>query len=157
MKISEAGLSLIKKEEKFMPRLYHCEAGRPTIGYGHVVQANEPRLLDAGRALTEAEASALLRADVDKQYGAHVASRVHRNVTQQQFDAMVSLCYNIGTAGFDKSSVLALANAGASSPAVIRAAFGLWNKVTDPKTKVKRVSAGLTARRAREAALYLQA
>ena len=153
MKISEAGLALIKREERFVPRLYHCAAGRPTIGYGHVIQVNEARLLE--RTLTEAEASALLRADVDKQYGAHVAARLHRDVTQHQFDALVSLCYNIGVAGFTQSSVLALANAGSTSAVAIRQAFGLWNKVTDPKTKIKQVSAGLVARRAREAALYL--
>ncbi len=153
MKISDEGLALIKKEEAFRASWYRCAAGRPTIGYGHVIQAGEQRYYTA--RLSEAEASALLRADVDKQYGAHVAAHVHRDVTQHQFDALVSLCYNIGTAGFDKSSVLALANAGASTPAVIKAAFGLWNKVTDPTTKVKRVSTGLTARRAREAALYL--
>lgn len=136
-----------------MARRYRCPAGRPTIGYGHVIQPGEERYNTA--TLTEAQASALLQLDVDKQYGAHVAERVHRDVTQNQFDALVSFCYNIGTGGFDKSSVLALANAGASTPAVIKTAFGLWNKVTDPQTKVKRVSAGLTARRAREAALYL--
>lgn len=136
-----------------MARRYLCPAGRPTIGYGHVIQPGEERYNTA--TLTEAQASALLQQDVDKQYGAHVAKRVHRDVTQNQFDALVSLCYNIGTGGFNQSSVLALANAGTTSPDVIKRAFGLWNKVTDPQTKVKRVSAGLTARRAREAALYL--
>ena len=154
MKLSDAGLALIKREEAFRAGWYRCPAGKPTIGYGHVIVAGEQRYYTA--RLSEAEASALLRQDVDKQYGSHVAGRLLRDVTQNQFDALVSLCYNIGTTGFDKSSVLALTNAGATSPAVIRAAFGLWNKVTNPQTKVKEVSRGLTARRAREAALYLQ-
>jgi GH24 family phage-related lysozyme (muramidase) len=51
---------------------------------------------------------------------------------------MVSLCFNIGTEGFDQSSVLKLANAGTTLPDVIKRAFGLWSKVTNPKTKVKR-------------------
>jgi lysozyme len=153
MRISPAGLALIQAVEGFRARWYRCQAGRPTIGYGHVIVAGEQRYYHV--ALTQAEALELLRQDVNRQYGAHVAARLHRDVTQNQFDALVSLCYNIGTGGFDKSSVLALANAGATSPAVIKAAFGLWTKVTDPNTKVKRVSAGLTARRAREAALYL--
>ena len=154
MNISQAGLALIKQQEGFRARWYHCEAGRPTIGYGHVIQAGEQAYYTA--QLTETQASELLRRDVDTRYGAHVASRVHRQITQHQFDALVCFCYNVGTGGFDQSSVLALANAGATSPQVIQTAFGLWNKVTDPNTKVKRVSAGLTARRAREAALYLQ-
>jgi lysozyme len=153
MKISTVGLAFIKEAERFMPRRYLCPAGKPTIGYGHVILPNEAHLNTA--TLTEAQANALLQQDVDREYGAHVAKRVHRDVSQHQFDAMVSLTYNIGTEGFDQSSVLALANAGTTSADVIKRAFGLWNKVTDPQTKVKRVNAGLTARRAREAALYL--
>jgi len=154
MRISEAGLALIKREERFMPRKYLCAAGKPTIGYGHVIQPSEARYHTA--TLSEAEASALLLADVNKHYGAHVAARLHRDVTQNQFDALVSLCFNIGTGGFDQSSVLALANAGTTSPEVIRRAFGLWCRITNPKTRVKEISQALTTRRAREAALYLQ-
>jgi lysozyme len=153
MQISEKGLSLIKKEEKFMARKYLCPAGKPTIGYGHVILVSEAHLNTA--TLTEAQASELLVKDVARQYGAHVASRLTRPVTQNQFDALVSLTYNIGTGGFDKSSVLRLANAGSTSHEAICQAFGLWNKVTNPKTKQLEVSNGLTVRRAREAALYL--
>ena len=153
MQISEKGLALIKKEEKFVARRYLCPAGKPTIGYGHVILASEPHLNTA--TLTEPQASALLVQDVARQYGAHVAGRLQRPVTQNQFDAMVSLTYNIGTGGFDKSSVLRLANAGSTSHEAICQAFGLWNKVTNPKTKKLEVSNGLTVRRAREAALYL--
>ncbi len=153
MQISEKGLSLIKKEEAFKSRRYLCAAGKPTIGYGHVIQASEAHLHTA--TLTEPEASKLLVQDVNKQYGAHVAKRLTRAVTQNQFDAMVSLCFNIGTGGFDKSSVLRLANAGNTSTEAVCAAFGLWNKVTNPETQKKEVSKGLTVRRAREAALYL--
>jgi lysozyme len=153
MQISEKGLSLIKKEERFMARKYLCPAGKPTIGYGHVILPSEAHLNTA--TLTEAQASELLVKDVARQYGAHVASRLTRAVTQNQFDALVSLTYNIGTGGFDKSSVLRLANAGNTSHEAICQAFGLWNKVTNPKTKKLEVSNGLTVRRAREAALYL--
>ncbi|UOQ96601.1 lysozyme [Hymenobacter sp. 5317J-9] len=154
MKISPAGLALIKREERFMPRKYLCSARKPTIGYGHVILHGEERYLY--QAITEAQASALLQADVDAKYGAHVAKRLTRAVAQHQFDAMVSLCFNIGTGGFDKSSVLRLANAGSTDAAAITAAFGLWNKYTDPETKQLRVSKGLTLRRGREAAMYLR-
>lgn len=153
MNISERGLALIKKEEAFVPHRYLCAAGKPTIGYGHVIQQGEEHYNTA--TLTEPEASALLLRDVSRQYGAHVASRLKRAVTQNQFDAMVSLCFNIGTGGFDQSSVLRLANAGSTDKVAITAAFGAWNKVTNPKTKLKEVSKGLTVRRAHEAALYL--
>ena len=153
MKISTKGLALIKKEERFMPTRYLCPAGKPTIGYGHVIQPNEAYLNKA--RLTEAEASTMLQRDVDTEYGAHVARSLTRPVTQNQFDALVSLCYNIGTGGLSQSSVLRLANAGSTDPAAIKAAFGAWNKITNPQTKVKEVSVGLTKRRATEATLYL--
>ena len=153
MQISEKGLKLIKKEEAFKPRKYLCPAGKPTIGYGHVILPAEQALTLA--TLTEAEASQLLLLDVNRKYGAHVAKRLTRSVTQNQFDALVSFCFNVGTGGFDQSSVLRLANAGSTSTEAICQAFGLWNKVTNPKTQRKEVSNGLTVRRAREAALYL--
>lgn len=155
MKISQEGLGLIKREERFMPGKYYCSAGKATIGYGHVILHGEEKYLY--EKLTEAEASALLQRDVDSKYGAHVAKRLTRAVTQNQFDAMVSFCFNIGTGGFDQSSVLRLANAGSTDRAGIIAAFGAWNKVTNPRTKLKEVSKGLTLRRGREAALYLRA
>jgi lysozyme len=155
MKISPAGLALIKREERFMARKYLCSAGKPTIGYGHVILHGEEHYLY--ETITEAKASELLQADVDRKYGAHVAKRLTRAVTQNQFDALVSLCFNIGTGGFDKSSVLSLTNKGMVTPGAITAAFGLWNKYTDPVTKQLRISKGLTLRRGREAALYLQA
>ncbi len=136
-----------------MPRRYLCPAGKPTIGYGHVILPAEGRYHTA--TLSEAEASALLQADVEKKYGAHVAKCLTRAVTQNQFDALVSLCFNIGTGGFSQSSVLRLANAGSTDAATIKTAFGAWNKVTNPNTKLKEVSKGLTKRRATEAALYL--
>ncbi|MDO7844722.1 hypothetical protein Q5H92_00015 [Hymenobacter sp. M29] len=60
---------------------------------------------------------------------------------------MVSLCFNISTGGFDKSSVLTLTNCGWSTPSAITAAFGLWNKLANPKTNQLRVSQGLPRRR----------
>jgi len=67
---------------------------------------------------------------------------------QNQFDAMVSLCYNVGVAGFLKSTVLKAHNRGDHDAAA--RAFGLWNKAGG------RVMQGLTRRRAAEAALYLE-
>lgn len=153
MKISAKGLALIKQEERFMPRRYLCSAGKPTIGYGHVILPTEPHLHTA--TLTEPEASKLLEKDVAQLYGAHVARRLKRVATQNQFDALVSFTYNVGTGGFDQSSVLRLANAGSTDKVALTAAFGAWNKVTNPQTKLKEVSKGLTKRRATEAALYL--
>lgn len=152
MQISSAGLDLIKREEKFMPRRYYCEAKRPTIGYGHVILPTEQHLNT--ETLTEAEASEMLRKDVAAKYGAHVSNSLKRVPTQNQFDAMVSLCFNIGTGGFSQSSVLRMFNAGVTDATAYRTAFGAWNKITLKGQKV--VSKGLTLRRGREAALFLK-
>lgn len=71
--------------------------------------------------------------------------------TQNQFDALVSLTYNIGNKGFEKSSVLRFHNEGNFQAAAI--AFELWNKAT--VGGVLQVVKGLSNRRAREAKLYL--
>jgi lysozyme len=73
------------------------------------------------------------------------------NVTQNQYDAMVSLAFNIGITAFGRSSVLRQVNVRNWQAAA--KAFALWNKSTVRGRLV--VLAGLTARRAAEAALYL--
>lgn len=73
--------------------------------------------------------------------------------TQNQFNAMVCLAWNIGIAGFLGSTVLKAHNAGNFLAAA--RAFGLWNKVKDGNGKLVE-SAGLTARRQREAQMYLR-
>ena len=73
--------------------------------------------------------------------------------TQDQYDAMVSLAYNIGDANFARSSVLTNHKAGHYQTAGL--AFALWNKQSQNGTLV--VLDGLTKRRAAEAAIYLGA
>lgn len=155
MEIGTAGLNLIKSEEGYMPKMYKCAAGKDTIGYGHVILPSEPHLRTA--LLTPAEALALLKTDIQAKYGKSVFAACTRKPTQNQFDAMVSLAFNIGTAGFAKSTVCRLHNAGSTDAAAIKLAFGAWNKVTNPKTKIKAANAVLTRRRATEATLYLKA
>jgi GH24 family phage-related lysozyme (muramidase) len=74
-------------------------------------------------------------------------------LTQNQFDALVSFTFNIGGGGALKSSsLLKKINAGETSAAVIEAKFGLWNKGT-VKGKLVELK-GLTIRREQEANIY---
>jgi GH24 family phage-related lysozyme (muramidase) len=90
----------------------------------------------------------------DDRFAAHVgefAKKVEAAVggaatTQHQFDAMVSLAYNIGMGNFSASTLLRKHKAGDNAGAA--AQFAVWNKAN------KKVMAGLTRRRAAEAALY---
>jgi lysozyme len=141
MKISEKGLTLIKGFEGLELKAYRCPAGVLTIGYGHTGMD-----VLVGQVITEAKATELLRRDMAR-FEAAVSRYVTRPLRQNQFDALVSLCYNVGEGNLWKSTVLRLVNANPDDPA-IRAAFAMWNKGGG------KVLPGLVRRRAKEAELY---
>lgn len=141
MKISEAGLSLIKEFEGLRLSAYPDPAtgGRPwTIGYGHT------RGVNPGDKITQAQADAFLREDVAEFERA--VSRLAPITTQGQFDALVSFAFNVGAANLEKSTLLRLHRAGDYFRASQE--FPKWNKAAG------KVMAGLTRRRLAEAALY---
>jgi GH24 family phage-related lysozyme (muramidase) len=81
------------------------------------------------------------------QFGAKVASAIGgAPTTQHQFDAMVSFAYNVGVGNLQSSTLLKKHKAGDYAGAA--AEFAKWNKAAG------KVLAGLTRRRAAEAALY---
>lgn len=137
--IGAAGLALIKEFEGLRLSAYLCPAGVPTIGYG----STGPHVR-IGQRITEPEAEALLRKDLTR-FEKAVDAKVP-NATQNQFDAMVALAFNIGEAGFGKSTVARMAAAGKHGPAAD--AFAMWNKAGG------KVLPGLTRRRKAEADLY---
>lgn len=146
MKTSAKGRSLIERNEGKELEAYPDPAtgGDPwTIGYGDTGLDVVP-----GLVITDAEASERLSKRLEREFEPAV-NRVCEGVptTQGQFDAMVSLSYNIGTGGFKKSSVARLHAAGDYAGAAD--AFAKWNKAAG------RVLAGLTRRRAEEADLYM--
>lgn len=104
MKISQQGLDLIKQHESFSPVPYLCPAGKLTIGFGHVVQAWEHFT-----RISEEEAEELLHQDVSIAENC-VNSAVKVPITQNQFDAMVSLAFNIGCEAFRNSTFLRMLN-----------------------------------------------
>jgi lysozyme len=140
LKISPAGLDMIKQHEKLVLTAYMPTPNDvPTIGYGHT------KGVKMGTTITEAEAYAFLREDVS-----WVEDAINTNVSvalnQNQFDAVASLVFNIGATAFRKSTMLRLLNLGDFSGAALQ--FARWNK---QKGKVLR---GLTKRRAEEAKLF---
>lgn len=119
----------------------------PTLGWG----STGPDI-KLGMRWTQEQADARFAADLAK-FAAGVASRLKSAATTQaQFDAMVSLAYNIGLANFAGCSVLANHIAGRYGTAAL--AFGLWNKQRDKKTGNLVVLNGLTRRRKAEAMIY---
>jgi GH24 family phage-related lysozyme (muramidase) len=156
--LTPEGLAAIAREEGFKPSWYTCPAGKKTIGIGHVILPGEEiTYLAPGFKLTQLQAMQLLQRDVAERFAPPVVQACTRKPTPNQLAALVSMAFNIGAAGLAGSTLMRLHNAGNATPSAITAAFGAWNKITNPTTHQKEVSAGLTARRAREAALYLTA
>lgn len=141
MNISTQGIEAIKAFERLRLTAYLDSGGRWTIGYGHTASAV------AGMQISEAKALELLGKDL-----AVAITAVNKNVTcaleQYEFDALVSLVFNIGQGAFKTSTILRLIN-GRSDPMRIAAEFKRW--VYDNGKKV----AGLESRRAKERLLYL--
>lgn len=139
-KIGKAGLDLIKDFEGLKLRAYLCPAKVWTIGYG----STGPHVT-AGKVITEAEAEALLRQDLSR-FEQAVTRLVTVPLTQNQYDALVSFAFNVGIAALERSTLLKRVNARLFDQAA--AEFSKWNRAAG------RPLAGLTRRRAAEAALF---
>lgn len=145
MKISRKGVELITRWEGCKLTAYQDSVGVWTIGYGHTSAAGAPKVVK-GLRITQQEAIDIFSRDIVK-YEKAVEKLLTRPPTQAQFDAMVSLCYNIGPGNFAKSSVVRMFNSGDFAGAAH--AFSLWNKAKGKELK------GLTNRRADEARHFM--
>lgn len=148
---SQAAYSIIKEFEGYHRDLGDgrvqaypdpASGGEPwTIGYGSTGPDVRP-----GTIWTKEQAAARLESDVAK-FAAGVARRIGDAATaRHEFDAMVSLAYNVGLGNFESSTLLRKHKAGDKAGAA--AEFARWNKAAG------KVMAGLTRRRAAEAELY---
>jgi len=145
MKTSKAGLDLIKKWEGCRLTAYRDSVGVLTIGYGLTSAAGIIRVTE-GLAITQKQADDYLVAALAK-YEDAVNKAITRTMTQAQFDAFVSLCYNIGPGAFAGSTAVKRFNAGDIAGAAD--AILMWNKAGGKVLK------GLENRRADERALFL--
>lgn len=125
-------------------KAYQDSAGVWTIGWGHT------RDVVAGMTCTEAEAAAWLDTDLDDAEHA-VCEFVKVPLNDNQFDALVSFVFNIGTPEFMTSTLLRRLNGGEYD--AVPEEMARWNKVT--VKGVKKVNAGLVNRRAAESALFV--
>jgi lysozyme len=140
LKTSPAGISLIKKFEGLSLVPYFCPGRVLTIGYGHTVTAKP------GMKITAKQAEELLKDDL-KFFEKAVNDLVKSPLTQNQFDAIICFCYNVGVGNFKKSTMLRMLNQKKYYDAADQ--FLVWNKIKDKE------SLGLTNRRAAERNLFL--
>ena len=139
MKISKNGLDLIKHFEGCELEAYKCPAGVWTIGYGHIKTAVE------GMTITQHQADEMLIEEMNE-YEGYINNSVRVDLTQNQFDAMVSWVYNLGSGNLNASTLLKVLNSG--DYVGVPEQLLRWNKAGG------RVLEGLTRRRQAEADLF---
>lgn len=146
MKTSDKGLDLIKSFEGFSSAPYLCPANVATIGYGSTRYADGTKVTLQDKTITEAEAVALLAKTLEG-YETNVLDCVDVHLEQNEFDALVSLSYNIGRDAFKNSTLVKLLN----KQDYIGAGMQIlkWDKVKG------KPMAGLTRRRMAEREMFI--
>jgi lysozyme len=139
MAIAESTLDFIIKEEGSRNKAYKDTKGLWTIGVGHLIKSDEQHLIN--ETLTDEQVKDLLKSDL-KWCSEAVETSVKVPLEQHQFDALYSLCFNIGGTNFAKSTVVKKINEKDMQGAAD--AILMWNK---PEVLVNR--------RKRERALFL--
>lgn len=144
MKMSKVGVEMLKGFEGLSLKAYEDVGGVWTVGYGSTGLHVFP-----GLEITEKIADKFLYGDLRRfEEGVNEACR-GIGLTQNQFDALVSLAFNIGLARFESSTLLKRLKAGDYAGAADQ--FLRWNKVNG------RVVKGLSERRKKERERFLAA
>jgi lysozyme len=144
--ISADGIEFLIAEEGLILKPYKDSVGIPTIGIGCTYYEDGRRVKMTDPPITKARAIQLFRA-VLKHYETTVWSITRDDINQNQFDALTSLCYNIGVNGFKGSTVVKRVNKNPKN-ADIKAAFLMWKNAGGKPI--------LLGRRKREAELYFK-
>jgi len=126
MKLDENGHKALHEREGLRLKPYLDTEGIPTIAMGNTYYLDGRKVTMKDKPLTPQEANALGKIIADK-FAYEVDKLVKSNVNQNQFNALVSLAYNIGINGFKKSTVLRLVNANPDN-GKIQDAFMMWTK-----------------------------
>lgn len=137
------GLDLVRHAEGCVLSVYLDSVGLPTVGVGHLVRDADG--LTVGDAISSERANEFLQHDL-----ADAASAVDRNcphLSQNEFDACVSLTFNIGGEAFGRSTLRRMITAGNIPGAAEQ--FEVWNRAGNTHPR------GLTIRRSLERDLFL--
>ena len=99
MKTSEYSFERIKEFEGLRTEAYRCPGGKWTVGYGHTKGVHE------GMTVTESEASKLLEEDIVYFENFLSKEKYAEDITQGQWDALVSFIFNLGIGNFLSSTL----------------------------------------------------
>jgi len=147
MELGNNGFNLIKQFEGCKLNSYKCSAGVWTIGYGSTYYLDNT-MVKENQSINQDQAENLYKKTL-LSYVNCVNKLVKSKINQNQFDSLVSICYNIGCGNLGKSSLIKKVNINPNDP-TISESFSLWNKAGG------KVIRGLTTRRASEAKLYFK-
>lgn len=142
---SRAGLDFITEREGYRVAVYKDSAGFPTVGVGHLLTSAEKAVLPVGTRISHEEVMAYLAKDVRKAENA-IAKYVTVPLNQNQFDALASFTFNLGTGALAGSSLVTVLNHGE-----YKAAAHLLNRYVMAGGKR---TAGLVTRRKAEEVLF---
>ena len=145
MKTSQKGIELIKQFEGFRLKGYLDSVNIPTIGYGTTVYPNGEKV-KLSDVISKEKAEEYLINDIRK-FEDFVNRWVLSNITQNQFDALVSFTYNLGPSNLQKSTLLKKVNKNPNDPSISKE-FSKWVNAGGNKIQ------GLVNRRDAEAKLY---
>jgi lysozyme len=139
MKASQKAIDLIKEFEEFRSKAYLCPAGKWTIGYGHTKGVKPNDIIDmqtAEKFLAE-----------DLEWAENAINKYCLDLNQNQFDALVSFVFNVGSGNFSRSTLLKKIKANPNDFS-IRNEFMRWIYADGKPLN------GLKRRREKEANLY---
>lgn len=145
MHTSKNGIELIKKYEGLYLHAYKCPAGVLTVGYGTTNADKEITCftINKNTTITKEKAEGLLKKSIEKKYEPLVNkyNEIYK-FNQNEYDALISFCYNIG-------SITQLTQKGKRTKKEIAAAMVKYNNAGGKVLK------GLTRRREEEQKLFL--
>lgn len=141
--LSDYGIKFLMSNEGVILHPYLDTKGIPTIGVGNTFYEDGSKVKMTDPPITKERAMELFKY-ILKMYELAVYSNTRDDINQNQFDALVSLCYNIGVTGFKNSTLVKKINNN-SDDVVVKAAFLMWKNPPE-----------IMGRRNREVALYFK-
>ena len=139
------GYKLIQQFEGLKLKAYQDSVGIWTIGYGNIQYPNGTKV-KKGDEITREQADLMFKSTANT-FASKVNSLINVCLTQNQFNALVSLSYNIGIGAFKGSTLLKMVNASPNNP-TIKNEFLKW------KMAGGKVIQGLLNRRVKESEVY---
>jgi lysozyme len=146
MRLNNNGYLLICEFEGLSLKPYLCPASIPTIGYGNTFYSDGSKVTMNDKPISKYIAFELFKSVADE-FARKVSKLITSPLNQNQFNACVSLAYNIGIGNFLISTLLKKVNKNHNDIS-IELEFLKWNKANG------KVLNGLTKRRQYESTIY---